>query len=416
MNSSIMNIDKNHVWHPYATIPNKVPTYLVDSADGVYLNFKNGSRVIDGMSSWWSMIHGYNNLHINNAIKSQIDNVSHVMFGGLTHQPAIDLCEKLIKITPKGLDKVFFADSGSVSVEVSLKMALQYWQNKGKKEKSYFVTPKGGYHGDTFGAMSVCDPNNGMHHLFSSVLPKHYFVDQPKAGNSKEALASLEQTLDKNHDNVAAMVLEPIVQGAGGMNIYDAEYLSGVRSLCDDYDVLLIVDEIATGFGRTGELFGCNHANISPDILCIGKALTGGYMTMAATITTEKVSTVVGVLMHGPTFMANPLACSAANASIDLLLRGNWKKRIFEIQGILNSQLLELKSHNSVNDVRVLGAIGVLELKKPLDMKRVQEQLIDYGVWLRPYGKLLYTMPPFIISDEELLQITSAMKGVVENL
>ena len=411
-----MNIDKNHVWHPYATIPNKVPTYLVDSADGVYLNFKNGSRVIDGMSSWWSMIHGYNNLHINNAIKSQIDNVSHVMFGGLTHQPAIDLCEKLIKITPKGLDKVFFADSGSVSVEVSLKMALQYWQNKGKKEKSYFVTPKGGYHGDTFGAMSVCDPNNGMHHLFSSVLPKHYFVDQPKVGNSKEALASLEQTLDKNHDNVAAMVLEPIVQGAGGMNIYDAEYLSGVRSLCDDYDILLIVDEIATGFGRTGELFGCNHANISPDILCIGKALTGGYMTMAATITTEKVSTVVGVLMHGPTFMANPLACSAANASIDLLLRGNWKKRIFEIQGILNSQLLELKSHNSVNDVRVLGAIGVLELKKPLDMKRVQEQLIDYGVWLRPYGKLLYTMPPFIISDEELLQITSAMKGVVENL
>ncbi len=411
-----MSIDKDHIWHPYATIPNKVPTYLVDSADGVYLNFSNGTRVIDGMSSWWSMIHGYNNPYINKAMKSQIDAVSHVMFGGLTHQPAIDLCEKLIKITPSGLDKVFFADSGSVSVEVSLKMALQYWQNKDKKEKTHFVTPRGGYHGDTFGAMSVCDPNNGMHHLFSSVLPKHYFVDQPKRGHTKQALLSLEKTLNKNHNNIAAMVLEPIVQGAGGMNIYDADYLKGVRSLCDIYNVLLIVDEIATGFGRTGMLFGCNHADISPDILCIGKALTGGYMTMAAAITTEKVSSTVGVLMHGPTFMANPLACSAANASIDLLLNSNWEKRILEIQSILSSQLLTLKSHKSVIDVRVIGAIGILELKKPLDMKSTQEQLINNGIWLRPYRKLLYTMPPFIITDEELLKITSAMREVIEKL
>jgi len=411
-----MSIDENNIWHPYATIPNKVPTYLVDTADGVYLNFKNGSRVIDGMSSWWSMIHGYNNPFINKAMKSQIDAVSHVMFGGLTHQPAIDLCEKLIKITPQGLDKVFFADSGSVSVEVSLKMALQYWQNKGKKEKSHFVTPRGGYHGDTFGAMSVCDPNNGMHHLFSGVLPKHYFVTQPKSGRSREALSDLEATLKKNHNNIAAMILEPIVQGAGGMNIYDADYLQGVRLLCDQYEVLLIVDEIATGFGRTGELFGCNHANISPDILCIGKALTGGYMTMAAAITTEKVSSTVGVLMHGPTFMANPLACSAANASIDLLLSSNWKKRISELQSNLSAQLLILKEHKSIFDVRIIGAIGVLEFKKPLDMKKTQEQLIDCGIWLRPYGKLLYTMPPFIITDQELLKITDAMKGVAENL
>ena len=411
-----MNIEEDHIWHPYANIPNKVSTYHVESADGVHLNFKNGLQVIDGMSSWWCMIHGYNNNFMNEAIKSQIDKVSHVMFGGLTHQPAIDLCKKLISLTPKGLDKVFFADSGSVSVEVSLKMALQYWQNKGYQEKSKFITPRGGYHGDTFGAMSVCDPDNGMHHLFSGVLPKHFFVERPKMDNVEEALQDLDSQLKKNHEQIAAMILEPIVQGAGGMNIYHRDYLKGVRHLCDKHDVLLIVDEIATGFGRTGELFGCNHADISPDIMCVGKALTGGYMTMAAAITNQNISDTVGVLMHGPTFMANPLSCSAANASIDLLLKNDWKKRIIEIQSLLAEELLPLKNYESVYDARVIGAIGVLELKKPLDMKSTQEKLIKYGVWLRPYGKLLYTMPPFIITDQELLNITNAMREVVRNL
>ena len=408
-----MNIEENHIWHPYANIPNKVPTYHVESAEGVYLNFKNGVSVIDGMSSWWCMIHGYNNPYINDAIKFQIDQVSHVMFGGLTHQPAIDLCEKLINLTPKGLDKVFFADSGSVSVEVSLKMAIQYWQNKGHKEKSYFLTPRGGYHGDTFGAMSVCDPNKGMHHLFSEVLPKHYFVMQPKRHNTDEALSDLESRLSKSHKKIAAMILEPIVQGAGGMNIYDEDYLKGARILCDNFNVLMIVDEIATGFGRTGEFFGCNHANISPDIMCVGKALTGGYMTMAAAITNKDISETVGVLMHGPTFMANPLACSAAIASIDLLLTSNWKQRVTEIETILRDQLMPLKYHQSILDVRILGAIGVVEFNEDLDMKKTQEELIESGVWLRPYGKLLYTMPPFVISDEELLAITQAMRKIV---
>ena len=411
-----MNIEEDHIWHPYANIPNKVSTYHVESADGVHLNFKNGLQVIDGMSSWWCMIHGYNNNFMNEAIKSQIDKVSHVMFGGLTHQPAIDLCKKLISLTPKGLDKVFFADSGSVSVEVSLKMALQYWQNKGYQEKSKFLTPRGGYHGDTFGAMSVCDPDNGMHHLFKGVLPKHFFVERPKMDNAEEALHDLDSQLKKNHEQIAAMILEPIVQGAGGMNFYHRDYLKGVRRLCDKYNVLLIVDEIATGFGRTGELFGCNHADISPDIMCVGKALTGGYMTMAAAITNQNISDTVGVLMHGPTFMANPLSCSAANASIDLLLKNDWKKRIIEIQSLLAEELLPLKNYESVYDARVIGAIGVLELKKPLDMKSTQEKLIKYGVWLRPYGKLLYTMPPFIITDQELLKITNAMREVVRNL
>ena len=411
-----MNIEEDHIWHPYANIPNKVSTYHVESADGVHLNFKNGLQVIDGMSSWWCMIHGYNNNFMNEAIKSQIDKVSHVMFGGLTHQPAIDLCKKLISLTPKGLDKVFFADSGSVSVEVSLKMALQYWQNKGYQEKSKFITPTGGYHGDTFGAMSVCDPDNGMHHLFKGVLPKHFFVERPKMDNAEEALHDLDSQLKKNHEQIAAMILEPIVQGAGGMNIYHRDYLKGVRHLCDKHNVLLIVDEIATGFGRTGELFGCNHADISPDIMCVGKALTGGYMTMAAAITNQNISDTVGVLMHGPTFMANPLSCSAANASIDLLLKNDWKKRIIEIQSLLAEELLPLKNYESVYDARVIGAIGVLELKKPLDMKSTQEKLIKYGVWLRPYGKLLYTMPPFIITDQELLKITNAMREVVRNL
>ena len=407
-----MNFDNQHVWHPYAKIPNDVPTYLVESANGVYLNLKDNRRVIDGMSSWWSVIHGHNNPILNQSMKDQIDRVSHVMFGGLTNQPAIEICKKLIEITPANLDKVFLADSGSVSVEVSLKMALQYWYNKGFRDKTRFVTPKGGYHGDTFGAMAVCDPENGMHHLFSDVLPQHFFSNRPAIGNTSEALLDLEKILKKNHQRIAAMILEPIVQGAGGMNIYESEYLKGARKLCDNHNVLLIVDEIATGFGRTGKLFGCEHAGVSPDILCLGKSLTGGYMTMSAALTTAEVAETVGVLMHGPTFMGSPLSSSVANASIDLLLSSDWQTKVIEIEKILKKELLPLKSKKTISDVRVIGAIGIIEFKQPLDMRSTQERLIGEGVWLRPYGKLLYTMPPFIISEDELKRITRAMSYI----
>ena len=407
-----MNFDNQHVWHPYAKIPNDVPTYLVESADGVYLNLNDNRRVIDGMSSWWSVIHGHNNPTLNQSMKDQIDRVSHVMFGGLTNQPAIEICKKLIEITPSNLDKVFLADSGSVSVEVSLKMALQYWYNKGLRDKTRFVTPRGGYHGDTFGAMAVCDPENGMHHLFSDVLPQHFFANRPTIGNTSEALLDLEKILKKNHQRIAAMILEPIVQGAGGMNIYEPEYLKGAKKLCDNYNVLLIVDEIATGFGRTGKLFGCEHADVSPDILCLGKSLTGGYMTMSAALTTAEVAETVGVLMHGPTFMGNPLSSSVANASIDLLLSSDWQTKVIEIEKILKKELLPLKSKETISDVRVIGAIGIIEFKQPLDMRSTQERLIGEGVWLRPYGKLLYTMPPFIISEDELKRITQAMSYI----
>jgi adenosylmethionine-8-amino-7-oxononanoate aminotransferase len=408
--------DDSNVWHPYARIPNDVTTHLVESAEGVYLNLENQRQVIDGMSSWWSVIHGYNHPTINLALKEQIDNMSHVMFGGLTHRGAIDLCHKLISITPKGLSKVFLADSGSVAVEVSLKMALQYWYNKKQYDKTRFLTPLGGYHGDTFGAMSVCDPENGMHHLFSAVLPQHFFVTRPTKGNSKVAINDLRETLENNHECIAAMILEPIVQGAGGLNIYEYDYLVAARGLCDEYNVLLIVDEIATGFGRTGKLFGCEHANISPDILCLGKALTGGYMSMAATLANDDVAKYVGMLMHGPTFMGNPLACAAANASIDLLLSSEWKMNINRIEKILNSELLPLNSSESVKNVRVIGAIGVVELISNINMERTQNRLIELGVWLRPYGKLLYTMPPFVINDDELFKITNAIKTVVSEI
>ncbi|MDP6103102.1 MAG: adenosylmethionine--8-amino-7-oxononanoate transaminase [Gammaproteobacteria bacterium] len=406
----------SNVWHPYARVPNEVPTHLVKSAKGVYLTLENNHKVIDGMSSWWSVIHGYSNPIINSAMKSQIDSMSHVMFGGLTHQGAIDVCKKLVNITPKGLNKVFLSDSGSVAVEVALKIAIQYWHNKNHNSKTRFVTPRGGYHGDTFGAMSVCDPVNGMHEIFSGVLPQHFFVKRPTKGNSEAALNDLESTLKVNHNSIAAMILEPIVQGAGGMNIYDKDYLVGVRKICSQYNILLIVDEIATGFGRTGKLFGCEHANISPDILCLGKALTGGYMSMAATLTNDDVAQNVGVLMHGPTFMGNPLACSAANASIEVLLNSKWESNIKRIEQILSNELMPLQSIKSVKEVRIIGAIGVVEMKNNINMKDAQDKLIDMGVWLRPYGKLLYTMPPFVTKDDELYKITSAMKTVVSNL
>jgi len=408
--------DQAHIWHPYAKIPNEVSTHVVKSAEGVYLNLESDKRVVDGMSSWWSAIHGYNHPTLNQAITTQLGKMSHVMFGGLTHDPAIALAKTLVEITPENLTKVFFTDSGSVAVEVALKMALQYWHNKGQSDKHKFVTIRGGYHGDTFGAMSVCDPDNGMHHLFSSVLPKHYFIKSPAMEPMDDALQDLESTLKQHYSSIAAMILEPVIQGAGGMRLYNPQYLTKAKALCEQYDVVFILDEIATGFGRTGELFALEYVEVEPDILCLGKALTGGYMSLAATLTTDKISQGVGTLMHGPTFMANPLACSVANASIELLLSSNWQDNIADIEAVLHSELSTLRQHEKVADVRVLGAIGVVELTEEMDMETVQNLLIENGVWLRPYGKLLYTMPPFIINKQELLLITKAIKVVIETL
>ena len=408
--------DQTHIWHPYAKVPNPASTYKVLSADGVYLNLDNDKRVVDGMSSWWSAIHGYNHPTLNKAVTTQLDRMSHVMFGGLTHEPAITLAQTLVELTPDNLTKVFFTDSGSVAVEVALKIALQYWHNKGRSDKHIFITIRGGYHGDTFGAMSVCDPDNGMHHLFSGVLPKHYFVKSPSMVAMDEALLDLEETLKAHSSNIAAMILEPVVQGAGGMRIYNPQYLIKAKTLCQQHQVLFILDEIATGFGRTGELFALEYVDVEPDILCLGKALTGGYMTLAATLTSDEISNTVGTLMHGPTFMANPLACSVANASIDLLLNSPWQDNIANIEAILNSELSSLRTEDNVADVRILGAIGVVELTHDIDIEKAQQLLIEQGVWLRPYGKLLYTMPPFIISKQELLSITAAIKMVIKQL
>ncbi len=408
--------DQQHVWHAYAKTPNPVENHKVLSADGVYLNLENNQRVIDGMSSWWSAIHGYNHPVLNAAITTQLGKMSHVMFGGLTHDPAITLAKTLVELTPDNLTKVFFTDSGSVAVEAALKMALQYWHNKGQTDKQKFIALRGGYHGDTFGAMSVCDPDHGMHHLFSGVLPKQFFVKSPSMVAMDEALADLEKTLKQHANTIAAMILEPVVQGAGGMRIYNPQYLTQAKALCKAHNVLFILDEIATGFGRTGELFALEYVDVEPDILCLGKALTGGYMTLAATLTTNEISSAVGVLMHGPTFMANPLACSVANASIDLLLNSPWQDNIADIEAILNRELSPLCAEDNVADVRILGAIGVVELTQEIDVEKVQKLLIDQGVWLRPYGKLLYTMPPFTISKQELLSVTSAIKTVIKKL
>jgi len=401
--------DQNNLWHPYAKIPSAISSHHVISAEGVYLNLDSGKKVIDGMSSWWSVIHGYNNQRLNEAIKTQLDQMSHVMFGGLTHEPAIKLGQKLIEITPKELTKVFFADSGSISVEVALKMALQYWHQKGEKNKTKFVTPFGGYHGDTFGAMSVCDPDNGMHSMFSGVLPKHFFAKRPNLNNTDEALDDLKAIIQNHHHEIAALILEPIVQGAGGMNFYSPDYLIGANQLCKEFNILLIFDEIATGFGRTGKLFALEHANVVPDILCVGKALTGGYMTLAATITSDEISNTVGTLMHGPTFMANPLACAVALESINLLLESDCASSINVIEKELRNGFLPLKENDSIKDVRVLGAIGVVEMKESIDVEKTQLTLIENGVWLRPFGKLLYTMPPFVSSSSDIHKIISAI-------
>jgi adenosylmethionine-8-amino-7-oxononanoate aminotransferase len=423
--NELLDIDHHHIWHPYSAMHSDVPVYPIISAQGVRIRLADGRQLIDGMSSWWCAVHGYNHPVLNRAIHNQLENMSHVMFGGLTHPPAVSLAEKLIEITPKALTSVFFADSGSVSVEVAMKMAIQYWYARDLPDKNRFATIRSGYHGDTFGAMSVCDPINGMHGLFSDVLAKQYFVESPDCRFDtpcgQKDIDPLAALLENHHQAIAALILEPIVQAAGGMRFYSADYLARARKLCDKYRVLLIADEIATGFGRTGKLFACEHAAVTPDIMCVGKALTGGYLSMAATLATSKVSQTIdqgdpGVFMHGPTFMANPLACAVSLASISLLEDSEWQGRVKNIEAILDAQLSHCIDFPQVRDVRILGAIGVIELHEAVDMKSITEQFLNAGVWVRPFGELVYLMPPFIISDNDLHILCKAVSEIIGNL
>ncbi len=417
------SFDKDHLWHPYTSMQNPLPVYAVSHAQGVRIYLEDGTALIDGMASWWSAIHGYRHPVLDAAAKAQLDRMSHVMFGGLTHAPAVELGQLLVQLTPPGLDLVFFSDSGSVSVEVAIKLALQYWIAGGQPGKNRLLTLRKGYHGDTFAAMAVCDPVTGMHHLFNDVLTKQFFVSEPHSPFGTECpateLAELRTTLARHQQQIAAVILEPIVQGAGRMYFYAADYLLQVRALCDEFNVLLIADEIATGFGRSGKLFACEHANISPDIMCVGKALTGGYLTLAATLCTQQVGAMIshngGVLMHGPTFMANPLACAIAVASIKLLLASPWQQQIAAIESQLYSELTPCLLSSRVAAVRVLGAIGVVEMHEPVSMAEAQRYFVGQGVWIRPFGKLVYLMPPYIISPEDLRQLTTAILQFVQS-
>jgi adenosylmethionine-8-amino-7-oxononanoate aminotransferase len=412
--------DKQHIWHPYTSMTNPIPCYPVESADGCLIKLQTGESLVDGMSSWWACLFGYNVKELNQAATEQLSKMSHIMFGGLTHQPAINLAKTLVEITPSGLDKVFFSDSGSVAVEVAMKMALQYWQSKGFN-KSKFIALRNGYHGDTFAAMSVTDPLGSMHDLYQDFVAKNYFTEQPSIAFDQpwheNAMTNLEALLKENHQHVAALILEPIVQGAGGMYFYHPEYLKAARQLCDEYEVLLIADEIATGFGRTGKLFACEHAQISPDIMCLGKAITGGYMSFAATLTTSHIANTIsegkaGVFMHGPTFMGNALACAVANANLKKLLSSQWPHLVSSISNQLQQYLQPCEQLAKVNNVRVLGAIGVVELNRPVNMVEIQKQFIELGVWIRPFGKLIYLMPPYISTEQQIKQLCHAIYSV----
>ncbi|EHV9682903.1 adenosylmethionine--8-amino-7-oxononanoate transaminase [Vibrio parahaemolyticus] len=414
--------DRHHIWHPYTSTLTPLTCYPLASANGVHIKLEDGAELVDGMSSWWSTIHGYNHPHLNQAAHQQIDQVSHVMFGGITHQPAISLCKKLLSLAPNNLEHVFLADSGSVAVEVSLKMALQYWHAKGERRPK-FLTLRHGYHGDTFAAMSVTDPDNSMHSLYKGFLPEHIFAQSPTCGYwdewKPEDLADFEHKIDSHHQELAAVILEPIVQGAGGMRIYHPEFLKGVRRLCDKYDLLLIADEIATGFGRTGKLFACEHADIQPDILCVGKALTGGYMTLSATLASKHVADTVcggdaGCFMHGPTFMGNPLACAVATASLELIEQGDWQQQTQQIEMLFSELLPKLEEYDLVKNTRWLGAIGVVETHRPVNMETIQALFVEHGVWIRPFGKLIYMMPPFISKPEDIEKLINAIDAALQ--
>ncbi|WP_067222632.1 adenosylmethionine--8-amino-7-oxononanoate transaminase [Marinomonas gallaica] len=418
----LTELDKQLLWHPYTSMSHPTPHYLVESASGCEFHLADGRSLIDGMSSWWSVIHGYNHPQINQALHQQVDRFSHVMFGGLTHKPAIELGQKLVAMTPESLTRVFFSDSGSVSVEVALKMAIQYWHTQGHPNKQHFATPRSGYHGDTFAAMSVCDPVNGMHSMFNQALTPQCFVSPPPTGIDtpldKKYLHEIRELFAEQHEHLAGFIIEPVVQNAGGMRFYNPAYLDEIRALCDEFNILLIFDEIATGFGRTGKLFATEHTNIEPDIMCLGKALTGGYITLAATLTNDKVALGIsdqdGVFMHGPTFMGNALACAAANASLDLVNSYHIEDKVHQIQVWLESALSPCLDLEMVTDVRCLGAIGVVELSHPVDLHKIQPLFVEQGVWVRPFGKLIYLMPPYVITQEQVTKLGHAIQTVIQ--
>ncbi|MDO0976832.1 adenosylmethionine--8-amino-7-oxononanoate transaminase [Mycolicibacterium frederiksbergense] len=421
----ISAIDTAHIWHPYSPVGSQaLPPVVAVAAKGAWLTLVHDGRsvdVLDAMSSWWTAVHGHGHPRLDAAMSAQLATMNHVMFGGLTHEPAARLAQLLVEITPPGLESVFFSDSGSVSVEVAAKMALQYWRSRGRPAKHRLMTWRGGYHGDTFTPMSVCDPDGGMHSIWTDVLARQVFAPQVPGEYDPAYVAAFEGQLAEHAGELAAVIVEPVVQGAGGMRFHDPRYLTDLRRLCDEHGVLLIFDEIATGFGRTGELFAADHAGVTPDIMCVGKALTGGYVTLAATLCTAEVAATIsagepGALMHGPTFMANALACAVSVAAVELLLEGDWRARVREIEAGLRAGLEPARSLPGVADVRVLGAIGVIEMREPVDMAVATRTAIEHGLWLRPFGRLVYAMPPFICTPDEIAAIGAGMVGVARAL